>query len=134
MRCVIDTNILVSGLINSSGKPVRILLLVNEGLISPVYDFRIIKEYKEVLKRPKFGFPLELVDFLIENLFAYGESVVALPLDKEFEDPFDKAFYEVSISAKVDFLITGNKKHFPEEKWIVTPDEFLKKFEKFSFI
>ena len=37
----------------------------------------------------------------------------------------DKAFFEVYKSGYVDYLITGNKKHFPNEKGIITAREFL---------
>jgi len=34
-------------------------------------------------------------------------------------------FYELYKSGNVDYLITGNKKHFPNEKGIVTAKEFI---------
>ena len=44
-------------------------------------------------------------------------------------DPEDNRFLECAGEAKADFLITGNTKHFPSEKFqktrIVSPAEFL---------
>ena len=37
-------------------------------------------------------------------------------------------FLEVAISGKANYLITGNIVHFPKEKFIVTPREFIEIF------
>lgn len=42
MRCVIDTNALVSALINSRGKPAMVMDMVKEGRITAVFDIKII--------------------------------------------------------------------------------------------
>lgn len=59
MIVVIDTNVLVSGLIKPFRLPGRIVMMVASGEIELCYDGRIISEYKEVLSRPKFGFKKE---------------------------------------------------------------------------
>jgi predicted nucleic acid-binding protein len=41
-------------------------------------------------------------------------------------DETDRKFYDLALKAAV-YLITGNKKHFPTENWIVSPAEFLEK-------
>ena len=46
----------------------------------------------------------------------------------------DNRILECALKAKVDFIITGNKKHFPFEEFkgskIVTPREFIGKIGK----
>ena len=59
-----------------------------------------------------------------------GSFILSEPIDIKFDDPDDKAFYEVAITGKANYLVTGNKKHFPEDKLIVTPAEFFKKLNK----
>ena len=51
MKAVIDTNVLVSGLIRSDGPRGRIVDLMLAGLLSLVADDRILAEYRNVLRR-----------------------------------------------------------------------------------
>ena len=48
---------------------------------------------------------------------------MAKPVDIKFADESDKKFYEVAKTINCK-LITGNKKHFPDEKGILSPGEF----------
>ena len=54
---VIDTNVLVSGLLSPAGNEVQILLAVHKGLVRPCFSEEILEEYPAVLARPKFAFP-----------------------------------------------------------------------------
>ena len=129
MNVVLDTNVLVSGLINPDGTPAKILnLLINES-ITLFYDNRILLEYKAVLNRDKFGFTAEMIDPLLDFIKTQGQFVTANPITTFFEDEQDKIFLEVAQSAGVDYLITGNVKHFPENPMIVTPKEFIDKID-----
>ncbi|MDX9800288.1 MAG: putative toxin-antitoxin system toxin component, PIN family [Spirochaetia bacterium] len=130
MKIVLDTNVIISALINPDGIPAQILNLVINGKILFYYDNRILKEYSEVLRRKKFGFEEEWVNTFIDFIKNEGEFVVAEPLKIIFEDEDDKKFFEVAKSGKVFYLVTGNKKHFPKDKIIVTPKEFMVLFNK----
>ncbi|MCD6120421.1 MAG: putative toxin-antitoxin system toxin component, PIN family [Spirochaetales bacterium] len=66
MEIVLDTNVLISGVINPDGKPARIINLLLNGKINILYDNRIIKEYLEALGREKFDFQAELIESLID--------------------------------------------------------------------
>jgi putative PIN family toxin of toxin-antitoxin system len=113
-RFVLDTNVLVSGMINAFGAPGRILDLVREGNAELVVDDRILAEYTEVLNRPKFRTyftPHDVRDIIIfmEQNAHYVVStrhVIGLP------DPDDIPFLEVALSAGVP-LVTGNSGDFP---------------------
>ncbi|MDR0585773.1 MAG: hypothetical protein LBG26_00885 [Treponema sp.] len=50
-----------------------------------------------------------------------------IPQNIKFADEDDKIFYELYKSGEAIFLITGNIKHFPKEKNIITPREFIEK-------
>jgi putative PIN family toxin of toxin-antitoxin system len=54
MKVVIDTNVIVSALMNANGTPAKILALVLNGKVKIVYDNRIIFEYIDVLSRKDF--------------------------------------------------------------------------------
>ena len=127
MNVVIDTNVLISGLINPNGIPAKIInLLINER-IALFYDNRILHEYRDVLHRDKFGFTSEIIDPLLDFIKYEGHFVTANPLATHFKDENDKMFLEVAKSVSADYLITGNTKHFPKNNLIVTPKEFLDK-------
>ena len=127
MLVVIDTNILVSALWSKNGAPAQILSLVINGHLIPCYDHRIINEYRDVLKRPKFKFSESEISFLLDWITDNGYSVVAEPVDTEFIDESDRKFFEVAkfCGAK---LITGNIKHFPEDETVITVSEFFEKY------
>lgn len=125
---VIDTNVLVSALIskNPESNPTRIIEAVIKGLIVPLYNQDIIKEYREVLARDKF----RLNHDLTENFISFLVSVGINATRKEdptyiFPDKDDMVFYEIAFNAEGSFLITGNIKHFPAKSFIVTPAEMI---------
>lgn len=134
MIIVIDTNVLVSGLLKMHSTSAAVLHLVLEGKIKIAYDIRIIDEYRDVLKRDKFGFKNEQVEAIIEHVKAEGISVVAGPIASSLPDKDDSPFLEVALAGGVKFLITGNKKHFPQkickEVEILSPSEFVILYNK----
>jgi putative PIN family toxin of toxin-antitoxin system len=127
MNVVVDTNVLVSGLINPNGNPAKILNMILNSNLTVLFDERILSEYRNVLKREKFGFSDDLINPLIEFIRSEGISVISEPAALKFTDEDDKKFYEIAITGKADYLITGNKNHFPNKKFIVNPMEFLKR-------
>ena len=52
IRVVLDTNVLVSGLLSEHGPPGLIVDLVFAGELALVYDARLLAEYRDVLVRP----------------------------------------------------------------------------------
>jgi putative PIN family toxin of toxin-antitoxin system len=129
MKVVIDTNVLVSALMNVNGNPARILALVLNGKIRIVYDNRVIFEYSDVLSRKDFGFDVETIHDMIDFFKAEGEFVNSEHVNMDFIDETDKKFYEVHKSGESAYLITGTIKHFPKEDSIIIPAVFLEKFD-----
>ena len=127
MQVVIDTNILVSALWSKNGAPARIISMVINGTLVPCYDYRILSEYREVLRRPKFGFSDGEINSLLDWFETSGRSVVADPIEDHFIDEADRKFYEVAKFCQAK-LITGNMKHFPEDPLVVTVSEFLEEY------
>ena len=129
MRVVIDTNVLVSGLLSPFGPPGVIVGLIAAGRLSLCYDSRILAEYNEVLGRPSFPFAEKDVAVLMAQIRTGGELATANPLSVRLPDPNDEPFLEVAASAMVEFLVTGNLKHFPRERRqgvrVVSPRELL---------
>ena len=128
MIVVLDTNVLVSGLLSAFGAAGRVLDLFLTCDLRIAYDDRIRIEYREVLARPKFDFDPQATADLLDYLFAGGAATVAHPLLDIFPDPSDLPFLEVAAELRVP-LITGNIRHFPETQrhgvHVLSPSEFL---------
>lgn len=115
---VIDTNVLVSAMLKWSSVPGNVLELTFSGTVVPVLNEQIIKEYRDVLSRPKFHFTEEIVSTVVDEIERLGLFVDAEELDIEMPDPKERVFYEVVMEErKTDdaYLVTGNLKHFPEK-------------------
>jgi putative PIN family toxin of toxin-antitoxin system len=125
MKVVLDTNVIVSALLSPSGSPASVLTMVLRGSVSLLIDNRILFEYTDVLHREKFNFPRRAVDPLLDFFKASTLYVSAAPTSANLPDKDDRPFYEVAISGGADFLITGNKSHFPRKPIVVTPKQFL---------
>jgi len=126
MRVVLDTNVLVSGLLSPGGPPGSIISAVLDGAIIVLVDNRIMFEYEDVLRRSKFGFDSRDVRAFLDFFQHESEFVTAKPFSTTLADPADLPFFEVATTAAADYLITGNTKHFPEEPWILSPRQFLR--------
>ena len=127
-RVVIDTNILVSGLLNPSGAPGRIVdMLLNDDFELAVDD-RILLEYQQVLTRPKFGFAPSDVYQLIAFIKIVTLSMTVQPMKIQLPDLKDQPFLEVVRAANADAIVTGNMKHFPNVPDAVTPGDFVQNF------
>lgn len=125
---VIDTNVIVSAMLKWNSIPGYIMELAFDGPIIPVYNSDILKEYREVLLRPKFHLTKEIVNIIIESLEIRGINIETEKIDIILPDPKDRVFYEVVIEERKSeeaYLVTGNIKHFPIETFIVTPRKML---------
>ena len=97
--------------------------------ICPLYNSDIIAEYQEVLHRNKFCLPPEAIDSIINTVLEYGINAERVHSSEFFPDPKDIVFYEVALSKDDAYLVTGNKKHFPQTPIVVTPAEMMEIIE-----
>lgn len=130
MKIVLDTNVLVSGLINGYGPPGKIIDLIRTGLILPVVDDQILDEYDAVLRRPRLQqwISPDDVEPIMEFLRKEGVYRVANRFYPGLPDPDDAMFAELASTENVP-LITGNTRHFPPDLCptvqVYSPQEFL---------
>jgi uncharacterized protein len=116
IRAVVDTNVLISGMISPAGNEALILLAIGQALVKPYFSAEILLEYAEVLARPKFEFPLDEIEALIELVNDRGEEVQVPSISSStLPDPADEKFLTCAKAAGVDFIITGNKRDFPSK-------------------
>jgi len=134
MKIVLDTNVLVSGLLTPFGPSGEIVRMVFSGALTVYIDARILAEYKDVLHRPKFKFKKDHILLLLDFLKQYGQFTSSSPLNSSLPDPDDEPFLEVAIAGMVKSLVTGNRKHYPSSVFkgvnIFSPSEFLKFYRK----
>ena len=113
MKIVLDTNVLVSGLLSPFGTCAKIVGMVASGELRLCVDARILSEYSEVLKRPKFRFEQDKVAALLDQIEHRGHTVAAGPLPVSLPDREDDPFLEAALAADAQCLVTGNLDHFP---------------------
>jgi len=90
----------------------------------------IREEYQAAWVRPKFGLDPREVATLLERIRHVGVMVYpSHPVTQVPHEP-DNRFLECAQAAKVDYVVTGNKRHFPFPEFvgskIVTPREFAR--------
>ena len=129
MNVVIDTNVLVSGLLKPFSPSGEILRWIADGQLRLCYDARILLEYEEVLRREKFGFNADHVAILMDMIREMGLCITGSPLKKSLPDPADEMFVEVAFSPECGVLVTGNRQHFPQKACphvkVLSPREFV---------
>jgi len=129
MRIVLDTNVLVSALLSPDGPPARVLALVATGRVDLLVDERILAEYEQVLRRPRFAMQPRAVGELVRRLDALAEHVPPVPCPAALPDPGDAKFLECARAGLADCIVTGNPRHFPKRACrgvrILSPAEFV---------
>lgn len=118
-RVVLDTNVVISAHLNLGGYERFALDLALASKIQLYSSAEILEEYRAVLRRRKFLIHPQQVTAslrLIEKaskLVQPKHQVAAAP------DPEDNKFLECAEAAEADYLVTGNKRHFPK-RWGTT--------------
>jgi putative PIN family toxin of toxin-antitoxin system len=130
-KVIIDTNVIVSSLIQKS-YPYRIIFeLFIEDKISLYVSPKIIEEYYEVMERPKFSQYQEfavkakmvLANIEKKAVFDTPDTKIELKTDKD-----DNKFLELADKCAADFIITGDSADFTFSQYkktkIVTPRDY----------
>ncbi len=123
-----DTNVVVSAFLNEDGLEATAVDLALSGELPLFVSEPIVAEYETTLSRPKFKISPEEVKKLVAALRQVA--IIVEPTETLAISPHeaDNRFLECVEKAQADFLITGNKRHFPAE-WkgtrIVNAREFF---------
>ncbi len=127
-RVVLDTSTMVSGIIG--GVSARVLERWKHKEFEVIISKEMFKEYTEVLSRPKFGFPPQVVNDILSYVRHSGKWVIPHKrLNVVADDPADNKFLEAALEGKADFILSGDH-HLLELKEfegipIVSSREFL---------
>ena len=129
IRVVLDTNVLVSAVIKTQGAEAAALDLATQHRAQLCVSEPILKEYIEVLYRPKLRLDRVRVLRVLEFISREGLTIAPRVILAACPDEPDNRFLECADAASAEYLVTGNKRHFPE-RWkstsIVNARDFLR--------
>lgn len=108
MRIIIDTSVVVSAVLRNRVPELVILFLVSHPEFEWVVSRAILDEYREVLARPKFELPVDILGRWYE-MFDKFTTLVDVDLNFDFSrDQGDAKFLSCAVAASAQFLITGD--------------------------
>lgn len=133
MRVVLDTNILISGVIRPSGRVGSVLQQLRDGVFILLYDERTLNEFIDVLNRPKIRTKYSLsqqdIETVLSLILLRGEAVECREPITDCRDPKDNKFLEVAFYGQADAIVSGDEDlhvlHPFRTIPIVTPTDFL---------
>ena len=114
IRIVLDTNVVVSAMLNSSGTAADVLRLALNQHVQLCVSEAILEEYEGVLSRPKFRRPARVVAGMMKAIRATAEKVEPTETLTVSADEADNRFLECAKAAGADYIVTGNLQHFPD--------------------
>jgi len=134
MRIVLDTNVLISSLISAGGSADQVMQIVRKGEAELILSPFILDELRRVLTE-KFALPGNAVDKALQRfrrLATILRPTVSIDVIKEKQT--DNRILECAVAGKVDYLITGDKRHILPLGSIhgipiITVAEFLRKHQ-----
>jgi putative PIN family toxin of toxin-antitoxin system len=134
VRIVIDTNVLLSGLL-WHGSPHTLLNQARDGTVDLMMSQILMDELAEVITRQKFAAILQRTSRtpkrILLELRTFAEMVAAPPLPQPVcRDPDDDAVLACALAAQADLIVSGDDdllvlKQFQEIR-IVTPTQAVK--------
>ncbi len=132
-RVVLDTNVIISGLINPKGPPAEILRALKAGRFVLVASESINQEVLEVMDRPRLRDKYGLAEHFFDIAFILWEQtelVTKPPVVKVSKDPKDNKFLAAAVGGLAHYLVTGDIKDLLslgeyQGVQIVSPEHFL---------
>jgi putative PIN family toxin of toxin-antitoxin system len=115
IRVVIDTNVLVSALLQPEGLPAAVWMLALSGRVQPCVSDAVLAEYEDVIRRPHFKRDAETIEETLQAVRKAARHVKPTMRAGECSDPDDNIFLECAEAAHADYLVTGNQRHFPDQ-------------------
>jgi putative PIN family toxin of toxin-antitoxin system len=128
LRLVVDTNVLVSAALKPDGLQRTVLLLALAKPARLYVSAPILAEYKAVLSRPELQIRKGLRHRFLELIDSHAHVVKPVRRLAITANPGDNILLECADSARADYLVTGNQRHFPrfwKQTKVITSREFL---------
>jgi putative PIN family toxin of toxin-antitoxin system len=128
LKLVLDTNLIVSAHLKTHGLERKVLNLALASQVTFFITPEIFAEYREVLAREKFDIDPLLLKASLRLIKQKARTVRSKRAVTASPDPDDNKFLECAEAAGADYLVTGNKRHFPA-RWkktnVVSAREFI---------
>jgi putative PIN family toxin of toxin-antitoxin system len=141
VRAVLDTDVVVSSVINRTGQPIRFIELAQAKRFDVIVSDDVLNEYITVLQRPKLqrqhGNESSSIALVVMDLFTLAWHVSPMESIRIVaDDPKDDKFVEAAVAGGADFIVSGDR-HLPalgsyEGIQIVTPALFVAFLERES--
>jgi|SRR5215469_6297832 len=128
IRVVLDTNVVVSAHLNDEGYERHVVDLVLAGKVRLYVSRAILEEYEGVLRRPKFALDSRMVRKSVRLICSVSREVKPQRELNVTRDAADSKFLECAQGTRADYVVTGNKRHFPQswrQTFIVNAREFV---------
>lgn len=109
LKVVLDTNVLVSALL-FKGELSKLLFPLKKFIL--LFSEETLNEFIKVLHYPKFSLTEDEIEYLLQfEILPYSKIVeVTFKFDKEIcPNKDDQKFLELAVSAKANYIITGDK-------------------------
>lgn len=130
MNVLIDTNVLVSAALKDRDPETVILSVVEQAELQWIVSPEILQEYREILSRPKFKLPQELLQQWFA-IFDKYTTTIDVQLELEFpRDQKDAKFLACAIVADAEYFITGDKDFSEAQKLVSTTILSVSLFKK----
>jgi len=135
LRAVLDTNVIISGVITDHGAPFQILQRWKGGEFAVIISSSILQEIERVLHYPKIKRKRRLTEGNIRNVMEllrkYGIVTPAdITIEAVPEDPADNKFVVAAVETEADYIVSGDRHLKDLSSYhgirIVSPDEFLR--------
>jgi putative PIN family toxin of toxin-antitoxin system len=134
MRAVIDTSVLVSGLIRPQGPPGAVMRALRDGKFTAIYSHETLIEFVEVLGRDfirsKYQVQAEDISALVSLIRLRGEAVAPTQKVSDCRDPKDNKFLEAALAGEVDYIVSGDDDLLSMNPYqdipVLSPLDFLK--------
>lgn len=113
IRVVLDTNVIVSAVLKPAGAEAAVVELVGRRLLQIVVTSEILNEYRGVLSRPTLHLDPARVASMLDLI---AQEAITVSPGKRLavsHDESDNRFLECAEDGSADYLVTGNKRHFP---------------------
>lgn len=138
-RVVIDTNVLISGIIQKSGFPYKVVKFWENGALVLITSPAMIEEAKKVIEYPKikkkYALGEDNIKQIVLNLLRYSivvDNPQALNVIKE--DPEDNRVLSTAIDGKADYIVSGDSHLLSLRSYkgidIITPKGFCEIMRK----
>jgi putative PIN family toxin of toxin-antitoxin system len=131
-QIVLDTNVLVAAMRSRHGASYRLLSALGNERWRPNVTVAIVLEYEAVLKRncQEFALTTEDIDDVVDAICSQaGPHRLYFLWRPVASDPDDDLVLEAAIASRSDFIVTFNKREFPDSQRFgircLTPKEFL---------